>query len=193
MRLDAIPVIRTAWLGLTGMMLVSRVIFQAAGAARMRSFLDIWKVGRVRQCWGVVALGMAVTVVVLAVRDHARLGARDWTLALLLVAILVADGSVNVLPAGFTTFKDRVQTAWVRRNRGSERADDSHLFGVVNLGLAISAGAMFAIVWAYRPASFQLVGGSLGAAVLLTPALVALALVEHRAAAQRTAGGRPSG
>jgi hypothetical protein len=44
--------VRAVWLVLTGMMLVSRVLFQAAGAARMRSFLDVWKVGRVRQVLG---------------------------------------------------------------------------------------------------------------------------------------------
>jgi hypothetical protein len=177
--LHAVPTVRAVWLVLTGMMLVSRVLFQAAGAARMRSFLDVWKVGRVRQCWGAVSLALAATVVVLLVRDRRDLDAIDWMLALLLVAILVADGSVNVLPSGFTTFKDRVQSAWVKRNRDA-RAGDSRMFGVVNLGLAIAAATMFAFAVLYRSASVELVAGATAAAVIVTPLLVGLALAEGR-------------
>jgi hypothetical protein len=178
--LEAIPTIRGLWLLLTGMMLVSRVLFQAAGAPRMRRFLDVWKVGRVRQYWGAVSLVLAVIVVTLIVRDRDLLDARDWALGSLLVAVLVADGAVNVLPSGFDTFKDRVQAAWVRRNAGTTRADDSHLFGVVNLGLAIAAGAMFAFVTFYRPASALLLVGAVAAAAVLTPLLVGLGLAEGR-------------
>jgi hypothetical protein len=178
--LEVIPTIRGLWLLLTGMMLVSRVLFQAAGAPRMRQFLEVWKVGRVRRVWGAASLVLAAVAATLIVRDHRLLDARDWTLGSLLVAVLVADGSVNVLPSGFETFKDRVQTAWVRRNAGTSRADDSHLFGVVNLGLAIAAGAMFAFVTFYRPASALLLVGAIAAAVVLTPLLVGLGLAEGR-------------
>jgi hypothetical protein len=174
--------VRAVWLVLTGMMLVSRLLFQTAGARRMRHFLDDWKVGRVRQCWGAVSLALAVAVVVLLIRDHRDhrdLDALDWTLSLLLAAVLVADGSVNVLPSGFTTFKDRVQSAWVKRS-GDARADDSRMFGVVNLGLAIAAAAMFAFVVLYRSASIELVAGAAVTAVIVTPLLVGLALVEGR-------------
>ncbi len=155
----------------------------------MRHFLEVWKVGHVRQGWGAASLVLAVTVAALMIRDHGDLGARDWALGSLLVAVLAADGSVNVLPSGFTTFKDRVQAAWVQRNRGTNRADDSHLFGVVNLGLAIAAGAMFGFVALYRPASTALLAGAVVSAVVITPLLVGLGLIEGRRATHSTASG----
>jgi hypothetical protein len=188
MQLDAIATMRFLWLLLTGMMLVSRALFQTAGPVRMRSFLDLWKVGRVRQAWGGLSLGSAVLVAGLAWVDHATLDWRDTMLVVLLVAVLLADGTVNALPAGFTTFKDRVQAQWVRRHAGTGREGDRHLFGVVNLGLALAAGAMAAVVILYRPVSGRLLLWASLTAVTLTPAMVALAATEHRVAASRRTG-----
>jgi hypothetical protein len=104
--LQAVPTVRAVWLVLTGMMLVSRVLFQAAGAARMRSFLDVWKVGRVRQCWGAVSLALAATVVVLLVRDRRDLDAIEiqlvgddaprWVSAVSVVAAVAPIGLAGV-------------------------------------------------------------------------------------------------
>ena len=82
-----------------------------------------------------------------------------------------------------------MQSAWVRRNAGTERTGDAHLFGVVNLGLAIAAGAMFAFVTLYRPASALLLTGAVAAAVVLTPVLVGHGLAEGRRVTR--AGSRP--
>lgn len=56
-----------------------------------------------------------------------------------------------MLPAGFRTFKDRMQSAWVARHRGTGREGDRHLCGTVNALLALAAAAMLALVIAYRP------------------------------------------
>lgn len=174
MDLDAVPTMRFVWLLLTGMMLVSRVMFQWAGPARMRQFLDTWKIGHVRQGWGGVSLALAALVIGLGIADRDSLDWRDILLTLVLIAVLVADGSVNVLPSGFTTFKDRMQQGWVRRHAGSERADDRHLFGVVNLALAIAAASMALVVILYRPIDADLVVGGFLTAVVLAPSMVAL-------------------
>jgi hypothetical protein len=78
-----------------------------------------------------------------------RGGARSCSA--LLVAVLVADGLVNVLPAGFRTFKHRLQAAWVARHLGTGREGDTHLFATVNALLAAGSVAALAIVIGYRP------------------------------------------
>jgi hypothetical protein len=110
-------------------MLVSRVIFQRRGPAGMRECLDRWKVSAIRRLWGLTSL--AGVAVVLIAFDAGDLRWTDWVMLMLLVAILGADGLVNVLPTGSATFEDTVQTAWVRRHDGP-RSGDRDLFGTVN-------------------------------------------------------------
>ena len=75
---------------------------------------------------------------------------------------------VNVLPAGFRTFKDSVQEAWVRR-RGT---GDDRLFLAGNVALGVAAAAMAAVVIAYEPIAPGLVAGSAAGALVLIAALV---------------------
>jgi hypothetical protein len=79
------------------------------------------------------------------------LGTVDWILLGTLLTVLVMDGLVNVLPAGFRTFKDRMQAAWVARHRGTGREGDRHLFRTVNALLALGSLATLALVIGYRP------------------------------------------
>jgi hypothetical protein len=142
---------RGGWIVLTCLMLFSRVVFQAVGAERMRAFLNEWQEGAVKRLWGAAGLLFAAVLAAGAVTAGSGLGALDWILLGLLLAILVADGLVNVLPAGFRTFKDRMQAAWVARHRGTGREGDRHLFGTVNALLALAAAAALAVVIGYRP------------------------------------------
>src|SRR3712207_6653764 len=130
-------------------MLLSRVVFQMAGPVRMRAFLDAWQAGRTKRAWGAVSLAYAVVVAVGAVTVDGRLSTLEWVLLVLLEAVLVADGLVNVLPAGFKTFKDSVQEAWVRR-RGPG-AGDARLFTTGNLLLGLAAAAVAGVVIGYAP------------------------------------------
>jgi hypothetical protein len=172
-----VAAMRAGWLALTGMMLLSRVVFQAAGAERMRAFLDGWKEGTTRRWWGACSLLFAAALVAGAIATG--VGGFDLVLLVLLVAVLVADGLVNVLPAGFRTFKDEVQERWVRRHAGTTRAGDAHLFGTVNLLLAVAAGAVAAVVVAYAPIRAGTVAAGVVAALLLTPLLLGLARRER--------------
>jgi hypothetical protein len=171
-----VAAMRAGWLALTGMMLLSRAVFQAAGAERMRAFLDTWKDGTTRRCWGACTLLFAAVLV--AGSAATRVGGFDLLLLGVLVAVLVSDGLVNVLPAGFRTFKDSVQERCVRRHAGTERAADRHLFGTVNLLLALAAAAMAALVVAYAPIAAGTVVVGVGAALVLTPLLLGLAVRE---------------
>ncbi|MGH3309920.1 MAG: thioester domain-containing protein [Streptomyces sp.] len=116
-----IGLVRGGWLVLTFAMLFSRFLFQARGAAWMRAFLDGWQEGTAKRAWGAVTLAYAAVVVVGALTLEGDLSTLEWILLGLLLAVLLADGLVNVLPAGFRTFKDSVQEAWVRR-RGAGTA-----------------------------------------------------------------------
>ena len=174
-----IDAMRVGWLTLCGMMLLSRVVFQAAGATRMRTFLDAWQRSSTKRVWGLVALAFAAFLVAGAVDAGGGLGTADWVLLLALLAVLVADGLVNVLPAGFDTFKDRVQKAWVeRRPAGGDR--DLFLFG--NLVLAAASLGTAAVVVGYRPIDGSLLALSVALAALLTPALIGALVVESRSA-----------
>ena len=170
---------RVGWLTLCAMMLLSRVVFQAAGAERMRAFLDAWQQSATKRVWGALALAFAAFLVAGAVDAGGGLGATDWVLLGVLLAVLVADGLVNVLPAGFHTFKDRVQKAWVqRRAGGSDR--DLFLFG--NVVLAASALGVAVVVALYRPIDGTLLVLAAALAALLTPALIGALVAEARAA-----------
>lgn len=161
------------------MMLLSRIAFQAAGARRMRAFLDGWQRGSVKRVWGLATLAFAAFLAGGAIAASGRFTAFDLILLATLLAVLVADGAVNALPGGFETFKDRLQAAWVRRSR-SGRAGDPHLFGTVNALLAAAAGAVGAIVLAYRPIGTAPVVAAVVAAVVLTPALIGASVLTAR-------------
>lgn len=146
-----IAAMRGGWIVLACLMLFSRVVFQAVGAERMRAFLNEWQDGGVKRLWGAASLLFAAVLAAGALTVDGRLRALDWILLGVLLAVLVADGLVNVLPAGFRTFKDRMQAAWVARHRGTGREGDRHLFGTVNSLLALGALAALAVVIGYRP------------------------------------------
>ena len=147
-----VTLVRAGWLVLTVAMLVSRVVFQVAGPVRMRAFLDAWQEGTPKRLWGAAALAYAVVIAAGAVTVEGSPSWLEWVLLGLLLAVLAADGLVNVLPAGFRTFKDAAQDAWVRRHGpGSARAGDARLFTVGNALLGLAAGAMTAVVIAYEP------------------------------------------
>jgi hypothetical protein len=168
---------RAAWLTLAFMMLFSRGVFQAVGAVRMRTFLQRWQRGRVKRIWGGATLAFGAFLVAGLVSTDS-LHALDLVLAAGLVALLAADGLVNVLPAGFETFKDRLQKAWVRRTSGSGWESDSRLFGSVNAVLAAAAAGIAAFVATYRPISAQTVVVALVAAAVLTAALISATVVD---------------
>lgn len=169
-----VDAVRFGWLTLAFMMLCSRLVFQALGPAGMRSFLDGWQRGGVKRLWGTLSLAFAAFLVAGAASAHDGLGTFDLVLLVVLVGILVADGLVNVLPSGFTTFKDRMQRAWVSRHRGSGREGDRYLFGTVNAFLAIAALTAAVVVIAYRPIAAGLVVLSAALAVSLTAPLIGL-------------------
>ena len=160
--------VRFGWLTLAFMMLLSRLVFQARGPAWMRAFLDGWQVGGVKRLWGVVTLAFALVLVAGALL-YDGLSGLDIVLLVALAVVLVADGSVNVLPAGFETFKDRMQRAWVAR---TGRTGDRGLFGTVNLLLAAGSVAVVALVLLYRPVEWATVAWAGVAAVVLTAVLI---------------------
>jgi hypothetical protein len=125
-----------------------------------------------KRIWGAVCLGFAVFLLAGTVSATGGLGVLDWLLLVMLIVVLTADGLVNVLPAGFGTFKDRMQAAWVARHRGTGREGDSHLFGTVNALLAAGAISMVVLVIAYRPAEAWAVALAAGIALVLTAFLI---------------------
>jgi hypothetical protein len=161
------------------MMLLSRVVFQAAGARRMRAFLDGWQRGSVKRVWGLGTLAFAGFLAGCAIAASGRFTTFELVLLATLLAVLVADGAVNALPSGFETFKDRLQAAWVRRSRPG-RDGDPHLFGTVNALLAAAAGGVAAIVLAYRPIGTAPVVAAVVAAFVLTPALIGASVLTAR-------------
>ena len=167
-----VDVMRAGWLTLAFMMLLSRAAFQLAGPVWMRSFLDGWKRGGVKRVWGATALAYAIFLAIVAASKLGDLSAGDCALLGALLLVLVGDGLVNVLPAGFDTFKDRVQRAWVARRAGTGKEGDRYLFATVNALLALAAAAVAAVVIAYRPIDARLVALAAAIAAVLTAALV---------------------
>jgi hypothetical protein len=161
-----------ATFSLAFMMLLSRVVFQAAGPARMRSFLDGWQSGGVKRVWGAASLLFAVFLGIAAAATGEGLSGLDVTLLVALLLVLLADGLVNVSPGGFAEFKNRLQEAWVARRRGAGREGDRYLFGTVNALLALASVAVAALVIAYRPIEPETVGIAAGIALALTAGLM---------------------
>ena len=170
---------RGGWLTLCFMMLLSRVLFQVAGPVRMRRFLDQWARSRVKRVWGALSLAYAALLMAGAVASVGGLTVLDLVLLGALVVVLVADGLVNAMPAGFTTFKDSVQQRWVRRNRNTEQTGDRDLFSIGNLVLALLAGGTATLVALYRPLEPELLWVALALTALLTPALLTGALLDR--------------
>ena len=162
---------RVGWLTLCFMMLASRVVFQVAGAEWMRSFLDGWQAGSAKRVWGAVSLAFAAVLAVSAPGALDELSAFEVVLLASLLAVLVTDGLLNVMPAGFHTFKDRVQEAWVRR-RGAG-GGDARLFLLGNAILAAASAGAAAAVILYEPIDGGSIALAAALAVALTAALVA--------------------
>ena len=173
-----VDAMRVGWLTLAFMMLLSRIVFQVHGAEWMRAFLVRWQHGGVKRAWGAIALAYGVFLCVTGLPKLGTLRAFDVALLVVLLAVLLADGLVNVLPAGFETFKDRLQRAWVSRRRGTGKEGDRYLFATVNALLAIAAAGAAAVVIAYRPISAALVGIAAATAVVLTVVLIGAASPE---------------
>ena len=169
-----------SWIVLCAMMLVSRFAFRREGPVGMRAFLDAWKVSLTHRVWGVAAGLWGVVLGALTLRHWSALSWLDLVLVGSVVGVLCVDGLLNVLPTGFANFKERMQDAWVRRHEGTERASDEHLFGVVNLLLGVAATAVGFAVYAYRPVPWGGLVAAVGAAVLLTFALIGACKLEAR-------------
>jgi len=157
---------RGGWIVLACLMLFSRAVFQAAGDERMRAFLNEWQDGRVKRTWGAASLLFAALLAAGALTASGGLRTLDWILLGALLAVLVADGLVNILPTGFRTFKERLQTAWVAQHRGTGRENDRHLFGTVNALLAIGSLTTLAVVIGYRPVELWAVALAVAIAVM---------------------------
>jgi hypothetical protein len=143
--------VQVSWMVLCGMMLFSRFVFQATGPVWMRSFLDTWKFSVTHKVWGIAALLCGIAVAINTVVAWNRLGWLDRGLATVLALILSADGLLNLLPSWFGHFKERMQEAWVKRHRGTEKAGDKHLFGTVNFVLGLASAVVAALVYWHRP------------------------------------------
>lgn len=179
---------RGGWLTLCFMMLASRVLFQAAGPARMRQFLERWASSRVKRAWGAASLAFAALLAAAAAPLADELETLDLVLLAGLVLLLLADGLVNVLPAGFHTFKDSVQKRWVQRHAGTGRAGDRDLFAVGNAVLALLAGGAAALVALYRPLAPGLLVLALALTAVLTPILLGAVLLEPRSRGRPPSG-----
>jgi hypothetical protein len=175
---DLITTVRVAWLVLCGMMLFSRFVFQAAGPVWMRGFLDRWKVSRTHRLWGIAACLFGLTVLVGVIGLWSELAWIDRSLTILLILILGADGLLNVMPAWFGHFKERMQEAWVQKHGRSEKASDKHLFGVVNCLLGLASLAMAIFVYWYQPLEWIWVGVAAALAMTLMSVLLIACKVE---------------
>jgi hypothetical protein len=169
---QAVGLLRETGIVVGGMMLVSRALFQAAGARRMRAFLDAWKVSRTKQVWDAAACAWGCLLVARAAPSLRRWGGIERGLLAVLAAILIGDGLLNTLPGGFGRFKELLQAAWVRRMPDPRHQTDAALFGSVNLALAAPSLAWLALVIGYRPIEPRRVRRGLRLAMLLTLLLI---------------------
>jgi hypothetical protein len=174
----ALDFVRFVWLTLATMMLASRVVFQLAGSTWMRAFLDTWQTSRTKRIWGLVSLACAAAVAGLALAEFDDPSAANLVVAAVLVLVLVVDGAVNVLPAGFETFKDRVQQRWVAQTGDGGNAGDATLFAVGNAMLAAASAGAAAAVALYRSIDIALVLGAAATGLALTVLLIAAARAE---------------
>jgi hypothetical protein len=175
-----VTAVRVGWLVLCGMMLFSRFLFQGAGPTAMRRFLDAWKGSRTHRAWGLGSLAFGAGLAASAARDWPGLGWADRAWASGLVAVLAADGLLNLVPSWFGHFKERMQDAWVRRHGRGEAGSDRRLFGTVNLALGLASLAVGAAVALYRPLDPAWLGVSAALAAGLTLGLVGACRWETR-------------
>jgi hypothetical protein len=171
-----------SWLVLCGMMLLSRFAFRREGPVGMRRFLDAWKVSRTHRVWGLAAGCWGAVLGAFTLRHWNALSSLDLVVVGSVVGVLCIDGLLNVLPSSFGNFKERMQDAWVRRQQGTERASDEHLFGAVNLLLGLAAAAVGIAVYVYRPLPLAWVAAVLAGAAILTFALIGSCKHEARRA-----------
>jgi hypothetical protein len=132
------------------------------------------------RAWGWIAFAIGVAIAAEAVLTWAELGGRDRLVIGAAVAVLVADGMLNLFPSWFGHFKERMQVAWVRRHGTSAKASDRELFGTVNVFLGLAAAAVGVVAYAHRPFGKMWLAGSLVAALVLTFALIAGCEAEAR-------------
>jgi len=168
---DVVLYARVGWLVLCGMMVLSRIAFQAAGSTWMRSFLDTWKVSWTKQVWGWVACLLGFYLMLRASAVAGAMGAADRLVVFSFVVVACSDGLLNLFPDAFGQFKERMQAAWVRRHP-DERGSDRHLFGIVNLALGLAAGGVAAAVALYRPLSVATLLYALGLALVVMVLLI---------------------
>ena len=183
--LDAVVLAQATWLTLCSMMLFSRFIFQAQGAAGMRLFLDTWKDSTTHRIWGWAALAAGIALAATSLLNSAQPSWRDSLVVWSVVVILCADGMLNLFPSWFGHFKERMQAAWVRRHGTSTRAADSHLFGTVNFILGAASIIVGLAVYLHRPMRAAWLAGSLGVALLMTMLLVFACQAEGRRRIER--------
>lgn len=170
--------VQVSWLVLCGMMLFSRFVFQAAGPLWMRAFLDAWKHSRTHQVWGILAFVYGAALLVGTILSWPELRWFDRALALTLVAVLCADGLLNLLPSWFGHFKERMQDAWVKRHGETERADDKHLFGTVNFFLGLASLLVAAAVYWSHPLPAVWLLACVAISVTLMTALIVACRIE---------------
>ncbi len=171
---------RGTWLTLASMMLLSRFAFQWAGPARMRVFLDRWKLSTTHRRWGLTSFLFGLILLVTAIRLIPGLQPLDLGFGLMLIAVLMGDGFLNFAPSGFSQFKEKVQDVWVRRHRGTDRTGDRALFGTVNFFLGLASVGMAAAIILYRPIEPPLIVLALSLAVILTALLIWASLKEKQ-------------
>lgn len=170
---------RGAWITLCSMMLISRFAFQGAGAIRMRSFLNRWKVSQTHRIWGIGAVCIGLFLLVTGIPHLPVLNILDIILGLMAILVLVGDGSLNLAPSGFSQFKEKVQDIWVSRTKDTKREGDNALFGTVNFFLGLASILMAACVSLYRPIEAFVFIAALVLACGLTAILIAGCLSEN--------------
>ena len=180
---DFTRTVQVTWLVLCGMMLFSRFVFQAAGPVWMRTFLDGWKVSVTHRAWGILALIYGVGIASCALGVWSSLRWIDVAVLVPLIAVLCADGLLNLLPSWFGHFKERMQDSWVKRHGQTGRASDEHLFGTVNFALGMASFAVAAAVYRYRLLS----GRWLLASVVIATAIMVILIAASRIEAGRAA------
>lgn len=171
---------QVGWLVLCGMMLFSRFVFQAAGPHWMRSFLDRWKYSKTHRAWGWTAFVAGLGLLGWAGSRWRSLDAVGASLLVALVAVLCADGLLNLFPRWFGHFKEKMQDTWVKRHQGTERASDKDLFGTVNFFLGAASIAAGVLVYLYRPLPLALLALALFLAAAAMWVLIAACNREGR-------------
>lgn len=167
-----VGIMRSLWLILCSMMILSRFAFQYAGPSQMRTFLDRWKVSTTHRIWGYCAFGIGVVMLLWGITHLGHFTWQDIVLGAGLVGVLVGDGFLNFAPSAFSQFKDKMQDAWVKHSREPAGANDAALFGTLNLLLGLASTVVAGVVILYRPISAYTIGASMMIAAVVTGLLI---------------------